>query len=1065
VAPVAGGQLIYLKDQLSSDSFLVDTGAARSLLPFWSEAGPSGPALVGAGGRPILAWGTVHRTVKFGGHEFSFEFVQAAVTRPILGADFLAHHGLLVDPGRRRVLLAASLAVIGGRSGRHGGGLVAHLKEVQPEIRQLLAKYPEVLAANLNNHKPQHGVSHSIETTGRPVFAKPRRLDPDKLQQAKEEFKKLEEAGIIRRSSSQWASPLHMVKKKDGSWRPCGDYRRLNLATTPDRYPLPNIQDLSGKLAGCQYFSVIDLIKGYHQIPVAAEDIPKTAIITPFGLFEYVYMPFGLRNAAQTFQRLMDRLFAKYGFVFIYLDDILVASSTQEEHLHHLQLVFSTLQEAGLRINPDKCCFLKSEVEFLGHHLSSSGIRPLGRHVQAVRDHPPPQTVQQLQQFLGLINFYRRFIPAAARLLSPLTDLLAGHPKELRWGAEQEAAFRAAKEELAAATLLHHPIPAAQLVLHTDASNTHAGAVLQQLVRGELQPLAFFSRKLSPAEKKYSTFDRELLAAYLAVKHFRWFLEGRQFTIFTDHRPLTTAVKHIDTAWVERRQRQLALLAEFTSDVQHVSGKKNVVADTLSRPPGAVSAVKQLADGTAGASTAAAGEVLGLSHPMDQQEDSRPPGAVFAEKQLADGTAGAGQQPTAAAEELQLGGQLSLEQLADLQRGCPDVAAMKSSPSLNVQLVQVGEAAIWVDVSTGSPRPLVPDQLRRPVFNMLHNSSHPGSRATRRLISSRYIWPAMAKDITTWARECVRCQLVKTGKLVKIQPAVIPTPSRRFSHLHVDLVGPLPPSCGCTWIFTIMDRSTRWPEAIPMASVTAADCARALVDHWISKFGVPASITSDRGRQFISQVWQAVCELLGVLHVPTTAYHPQANGLVERLHRRLKEALRARAAGTSWAKELPLLLLSMRATCREDQQRSPAEAVYGSQLVLPGQLVSAEEPPEEFYRQLELAMSGFKPVETRHNVPAGGQLPERPPDKLMTAQRVFVRRGGHADPLATPWEGPFQVLKRSQHYFRIKIGSREETVNVSRLKPACVPGYVPDAQPKPRGRPAKKRVSFCSDVK
>jgi hypothetical protein len=204
------------------------------------------------------------------------------------------------------------------------------------------------------------------------VFAKARHLDPDKLRKAEAVFRELEAAGIIRRSDLPWSSPLHMVRKKDGSWRPCGDYRRLNLATPHDRYPLPSILDLSNKLHGC-----IDLVKGYHQIPMAAQDIAKTAIITPFGLFEYLFMPFGLCNAAQTFQRFMDSLLKHLPFVFCYLDDIIITSNSLEEHIEHLRQIFTILQENGLQINPAKCVFAAAAVEFLGHRVDQDGVRPL----------------------------------------------------------------------------------------------------------------------------------------------------------------------------------------------------------------------------------------------------------------------------------------------------------------------------------------------------------------------------------------------------------------------------------------------------------------------------------------------------------------------------------------------------------------------------------------------------------------------------------------------------------------------------------------------------------------
>jgi Reverse transcriptase (RNA-dependent DNA polymerase) len=265
------------------------------------------------------------------------------------------------------------------------------------------------------------------------VFAKARRLDPEKLKLAKAEFSKLDAVGIIRRSDRAWSSPLNMVPKTDGSWWPCGDSRRLNMATVHDRYPLPNIQDLTSQLHGCTVFSKIDLVKGYHQVPVAAEDIPKTAIVTPFGLFEYLYMPFGLKNAAQTFQRLMDKILRGLPYVFVYLDDILIASTSLQEHMSHLWYVSEILQQNGLIINPAKCVFAQASLEFLGHQVWSEGLALLDRHVAAVQEHPAPTDVKQLQRFIGFLNFYRRFLPGIAGILQPLTDMLRGSSKEFQW--------------------------------------------------------------------------------------------------------------------------------------------------------------------------------------------------------------------------------------------------------------------------------------------------------------------------------------------------------------------------------------------------------------------------------------------------------------------------------------------------------------------------------------------------------------------------------------------------------------------------------------------------------
>jgi len=280
------GGLIFLQDSVSEQRFLVDTGAAVSVLPHRSSAPSSGTPLTGADGRPIASWGTVKKKLSFGLRTFLCTFILAAVSKPILGVDFLAAHRLMVDPFAGHVLDAFTLKPITTATATppRRSRLTAALCHVAPAVRSLISAFPAIIGDGSGTPRPLHGVRHTIETTGRPLFAKARRLDPDKHRIAEKEFRALEKAGIVRRSNSPWASPLHMVPKPDGSWRPCGDYRRLNLATTHDKYPLPSILDLSAKLHGCRYFSCIDLVKGYHQVPMDPADIAKTAIITPFGL-------------------------------------------------------------------------------------------------------------------------------------------------------------------------------------------------------------------------------------------------------------------------------------------------------------------------------------------------------------------------------------------------------------------------------------------------------------------------------------------------------------------------------------------------------------------------------------------------------------------------------------------------------------------------------------------------------------------------------------------------------------------------------------------------------------
>lgn len=981
---------LSVTDSNSGFRFLIDTGAEVSVLPVKNKQsfGDSECKLYAANGSEIKTYGTKTLELKLGlRRAYRWSFIIADVKQPILGADFLTRYGLLVDLRAKKLIdCLTNMSVIA--SVEHCINPSIKIIDENHPFHGLLSRFPDITKPVSFKEPPSHHVRHHIETRGPPIFSRARPLPPDRYKKVKDEFRLMQEMGICRPSKSPWASPLHVVPKKNGELRPCGDYRRLNEVTKSDRYPIPRIQDFTYFLTGKKCFSTLDINRAYHFIPVADEDIEKTAIITPFGLWEFPKMSFGLKNAAQTFQRFMNTtVFPNLDFLFVYIDDVLIASETEEEHERHLRTAFERLNQFGITINVSKCAFGKSKLDFLGFEVSTEGIRPLPEKVQAIVDYPRPETIQDLRRFLGMANFYRAHIPDAAKQQAELNKFLHNSKKrdktKIQWTEESIAAFDQCKQSLRNAATLCHPQTGAPIALMADASDFAVGAVLQTKVGDSWKPLGYFSKRLTSAQIKYSTYDRELLAIFMAVRYFRKMFEGQPLIILTDHKPLTYAFKgnNVDSnKETPRRARQLLFISEFTTDIRYIEGKKNIAADCLSRV-----------------------ETISCPTSIDFDEVA-----------------------------------VAQERDDYIANAASDGTCNNNNLRFKKVVLPTSNKSILCETSTSFARPYLPVRFRQIAFKSVHNLSHPGIRTTRKMMTSKFFWPGMNRDIGVWAKCCLPCQRAKVTRHTVSEFNEYPS-VERFEHINVDIVGPLPITVeGYRYCVTIIDRKTRWPEAFPVKEITAECVAKTIFDGWITRYGCPLKLTSDQGRQFESSLFSSLMKILGIKKIRTTPYHPISNGLIERFHRSMKASLKASLDCTSWVDQLPSVLLGLRAALRSDNGVSAAEMTFGRNIRLPGDFYDLKEPEvsddSSLVEKIRHTISKFKPALKSHsNSKAFFVHPD-----LKTCSKVFVRDDTVRRPLKSPYDGPYQVIKRYDKVYKIKFPDRVVNISIDRLKPAYV---------------------------
>ena len=719
------------------------------------------------------------------------------------------------------------------------------------ELVNLLTEFSDIFSPSNGLMGHTSLIKHSIPTTGPPIRQPVRRVPEALKNTIKTEVDRMLDQNIIRPSTSPWASPVVMVRKSDGSWRFCVDYRRLNSITHRDAYPLPRIDATLDSLAGCKYFTTLDLASGYWQVALEENDKEKTAFSTPQGHFEFNVMPFGLTNAPATFQRLMECALAGLNNdqCLIYLDDIIIFSSSFLEHLQHLRNTFMALRKAHLQLKLSKCSFAHDEVRYLGHIVSAAGVKPNPCKVDAVSQYPAPTNVKELKQFLGLTNYYRKFIYNYAHTAEPLTKLLRGSKKQFCWTTSCQQAFDTLKSKLLTSPILGYPDFKIPFVLHTDASDTAVGAVLSQFQNDQEIVIAYWSRQLTKAERNYSTIEREALAVVGAVKEFYPYLYGFPFRLLTDHNPLTSLKDLKDVGG--RLTRWMLYLQQFHFSFEHWAGKYHANADAMSRVPAVtpvLAILQQLVTDLATVKSA-------------QQAD-----------------------------------EVLSPLISALTQGQTPPSATCKAPGLKRAFLEDGVLCRTFHSSSSSGGHLqvvIPDILKQTVLQQLHNQSgHLGLQKTLGKLKERYYWPGYEADVATWINECKQCQQRNPPQPTQQAPLESITSDYPFEKLSWDIMGPLPPTtAGNKYIVVVTDLFSKWVEAFPVKATDTETLASLFVNEVVCRYGVPSYLHSDQDANLTSNLMAALCKQLGITQTRTSAYHPQGNGQVERFNRTLESML------------------------------------------------------------------------------------------------------------------------------------------------------------------------------
>jgi hypothetical protein len=873
-------------------------------------------------------------------------------------------------------------------------------------------------------------IQHSINTgNSAPIHVKSYRFPECHKQEVDKQINKMLEQNIIKPSNSPWSAPVWVVPKKtDASgqkkWRIVIDYRRLNDITVNETFPIPLISDILDQLGHSKYFTTLDLISGFHQISLNPADSAKTGFTiintngTSSGHFEFNRMPFGLKNAPSTFQRLMNTVLSGLQGLhcYIYLDDCIIYSNSILSHIEKLQLVFDRFREFNLKLQPEKCEFLRREVTYLGHIITDKGVSPNPDKVKAVSQFPVPKNPKDVKSFLGLIGYYRRFIESFSKLTKPLTCLLK-KDAAFHWNVEQQTAFNLLKEKLTTAPLLQYPDFSQPFIVTTDASNYAVGAVLSQGPIGKDKPIAFASRTLNRAEGNYATTEKELLAILFAVKTFRPYLYGTKFKIVTDHRPLVWLFNVKDPG--SRLIRWRLKLEEYDYEIVYKQGKLNSNADALSRYPvhlinntnlncetyekyfklqftNSVSTNTEIEEHLQALhltkyklivcptsldfdnSMPYCEEILSqIENSSEIRESEREPYSVL-------NTTSNGKTYYFLFTKVHHYDEVNYKTIYDLliklrntmidQNPSESDLAISdfSEPFSKLSYNKLYNMIAFVFHNTNMKIHIYKNQIIYPtpvevpkILKDNHDTpiaGHPGIKRMLSRIKASYYWKSMRSDIETYVKNCKLCQVNKPLRTSNKAPMVITSTSTRpFERLALDIVGTLPEAGfqNFRFILTLQDDLTKFTCAYPMITSTSDEIARNLI-HFISLFGFPKTILTDLGTCFTSELFKQVTDICKIKSIFTTPYHPQTNGALERSHATLKEYLKSfvNENQNDWHCYLATAILSYNTTPHCTTQFTPFELLYGYKPVIPSSLYESNDSNtyHEYIRALQYRM-------------------------------------------------------------------------------------------------------------